>query len=497
MDEIKRASRPKRQQTAQISEDELATCRHILQMLSDSPELCLMPDSPFASIAQKAALLGRRMKSARKQESRSRDRAFVEKSGIRNKRKSKSDGRYQVTDETAHTKETNIVLSHQRRCYVCKKIYQKLHSFYDLMCIPCGQQNFLKRSQTADLSNRTAVVTGGRVKIGFQIALKLLRSGARVLVTSRFPCDAAKRYAAEDDFANWGERLQIFSADFRSLVSVNQLCNDIRANCAHLDVLINNASQTIRRPAAFYHHLLEEESRQADLPQEVNRLIFRQHNSSIENQKPVINSGHIVPPDLSLSAALSQAPVLAEDTGYDLQAFPPGLLDDDSQQIDRRRENSWIQDVADVQIPELLEVHAVNSLVPFILIQQMEPLLLQSPMKDRYIVNVSAMEGQLNTHYKTGFHPHTNMAKAGINMVTRTSGPRFAQRGIYMTSVDTGWVTNEFPHQKTEEMKQSGFQPPLDEIDGAARVCDPIFTGINEKCYMYGKFLKDYKETNW
>ena len=161
------------------------------------------------------------------------------------------------------------------------------------------------------------------------------------------------------------------------------------------------------------------------------------------------------------------------------------------------RANSWTMPLADVSPGELLEVHAVNSLVPFLMIQKCEPLLEACPRPDRYIINVSAMEGQLNTHHKSHRHPHTNMAKAGMNMVTRTCGEEFASRGIFINSVDTGWITNEFPLPRTDQMKQEGFEPPLDEIDGAARVLDPVFLGIGKGDHLYGKFLKDYREAAW
>ena len=479
----------------QLSESDLTRCARVLQRLAQQPDICLNAATPEEAVWKQAALLVKRVKATQKQAGRKRDRRLIETSGIRSKRSQKNDGRYLHHDDPVQDSVTETTLFHSRRCYICKKSYQKLHSFYDLMCEACGQENYQKRLQTADLTGRTAVVTGGRVKIGFQIALKLLRSGARVWVTSRFPCDTARRYAAETDFADWNDRLQILGSDFRSLASVNQLCEDLQANCSHLDILINNASQTIRRPAAYFQHLRELESEPQRLEKTARSLVYRTTDSLL----PLPTSHHLsnLSYDPAFTSLLSQTKVQAEGAENEEGVFPPGLLDSDSQQVDLREDNSWIQELSDVSLTELLEVHAVNSLVPFLLIQKMEPLLLNSPHTDRYIVNVSAMEGQLNTDSKTGFHPHTNMAKAGMNMVTRTSGERFAERGIYMTSVDTGWVTNEYPHQKTVRMQQEGFQPPLDEIDGAARVCDPVFVGINEKQYLFGKFLKDYRETSW
>lgn len=479
-----------------FNDAQLSACLNVLQSLAEDPELCVAPNAPFAEVLKKAQLLTRRAKAVRKKAGRLRDQEFVEATGIRAKRHGKTDGRYQESDEASAKVVDRVTLSKTRRCYVCKRSYEALHAFYDSMCHECGDRNFAKRSQTADLTDRIALVTGGRVKIGFQVALKLLRAGASVLVTSRFPYDAGRRFSAEMDFKDWSGRLQIFGVDFRSLASVDLLCDDICARHSHLDILINNAAQTIRRPAAFYQHLMAGESNIASLPQSTLQLIASKH--VIDGRPPDLLSTYRDPDcGKHLSAKLSQVPILPEDEKYDRKAFPPGEFDADRQQVDRRGHNSWVQDLRDVSLAEVLEVHAVNALTPFILIQKLESRLESSPYPDRYIVNVSAMEGQLNARCKTGFHPHTNMAKAGLNMITRTCASRFAERGIYMTSVDTGWITNEFPFEKTEQMRRGGFQPPLDEIDGAARVCDPIFTGVNQGEFLHGTFLKDYMETAW
>src|SRR5690348_3962571 len=132
-----------------------------------------------------------------------------------------------------------------------------VHFFYDQMCPPCAELNFAKRNQTADLRGRVALVTGGRVKIGYQIALKLLQAGARVVVTTRFPQDAARRFASEPDFADFGGRLQIHGLDLRHTPSVERFCAHVVATETRLDYLISNACQTVRRPAAFYAHLLD------------------------------------------------------------------------------------------------------------------------------------------------------------------------------------------------------------------------------------------------
>ena len=144
-----------------------------------------------------------------------------------------------------------------RTCYVCREKYNDIHFFYDQMCPTCGDQNFAKRTQEADLRGRVALVTGSRVKIGYQAAIFLLRSGAHVIVTTRFPRDAARRYAAEADFPEWGHRLEIHGIDLRDIPSVEDFCARINATHHRLDVIINNACQTVRRPPGFYEHLLQ------------------------------------------------------------------------------------------------------------------------------------------------------------------------------------------------------------------------------------------------
>ncbi|HEX5819701.1 MAG TPA: oxidoreductase, partial [Gemmatimonadales bacterium] len=94
-----------------------------------------------------------------------------------------------------------------QNCYVCKQDYSTIHHFYDQLCPSCSDLNFRKRTELADLRGRVALLTGGRVKIGYQAGLKLLRAGAHLLVTTRFPRDSARRYAAEPDFEEWGHRL--------------------------------------------------------------------------------------------------------------------------------------------------------------------------------------------------------------------------------------------------------------------------------------------------
>lgn len=461
-----------------LSENELQHCVEALRKMAKSPESCLRPGASEKLVIDAAAYLLRQVKAARKKEERQRDDELIAATEVRRKRTQKEYGKYFVA-ESEPTEMVGMLLGHRRFCYVCKQPYERLHHFYDCLCPRCGDFNQAKRQQTADLSSRTFVVTGGRIKIGFQIALKLLRAGAHVIATTRFAHDAAFRFTSEDDSPAWINRLQIHSADFRSLPSVQRMCDQIQKEHNSIDGLINNAAQTIRRPSQYFRHLIE---RERDL----------QIGLSDEAKQAIASTGCDSSPIELISVDSRHAA-----SCHDGIAFPMGQFDSDGQQVDARTENSWTTPLSGVAPAELLEVHAVNSLVPFLLIQYLESLLESCPRPDRYIVNVSAMEGQLNTHSKSHRHPHTNMAKAGMNMITRTCAAEYAQRGIYMNSVDTGWVTNEFPLHRTNEMREEGFEPPLDEIDGAARVLDPLFTGVNEEQKLFGKFLKDYREIAW
>ncbi len=415
-------------------------------------------------------------------------------------------------------------LKKPKNCYVCKQEFTKLHFFYDSMCPECAEFNYAKRFQTARLEGWVALITGSRLKIGYQAALKMLRAGARVIATTRFPHDSAQRYAREPDFAEWRGRLSVHGLDLRHSPSVEIFTRYLNSTFERLDILINNAAQTVRRPVGFYRHLLDfEKQRWSELPADLKSILSAHEDCKTAlvpqaSRLPESETGRrdacgtedstglsVVGGGASgagiglrASAALSQLRYTYDDVQSGREVFPAGRTDADLQQVDLRTQNSWRMALADVPTPEMLEVQLVNAVAPFILCSKLKPLMLKEPTGQRHIVNVSAMEGIFSRGTKTDKHPHTNMAKAALNMMTLTSAPDYARDGIFMNAVDTGWVTDEDPAvHAARKREEHDFQPPLDIVDGAARVCDPFFSGLITGEQVWGKFLKDYKVSGW
>ena len=396
-----------------------------------------------------------------------------------------------------------------RACYICKHEFTKVHFFYDTMCPSCAEFNYAKRFQTASLKNQVALITGARLKIGYQASLMMLRAGAHVIATTRFPVDAALRYSREADFQDWAKRLDIYGLDLRHTPSVELFCNYVEQKYSRLDLLINNAAQTVRRPPGFYAHLLSNESQDfKDLPANVQSLLgsfeackAKVMDGSTSNRAlaPLLAWNGTIPAiGLSASAKLSQIPYTHDHALQVTKAFPQGKLDADLQQVDMRAVNSWRLGLGDIPTAEMIELQLVNAIAPFVLCNKLVHMMKRQNTGQKHVVNVSAMEGKFHRYTKTDRHPHTNMAKAALNMLTHTSARDLVKYGIYMNAVDTGWVTDEDPIALSMRKQENhDFQPPLDIVDGAARVCDPFFHGIITGNHWCGKFLKDYYPVDW
>ncbi len=375
-----------------------------------------------------------------------------------------------------------------RACYQCKARYVDVDAFYHQLCPACAALNRSKRDARTDLSGRRALLTGGRAKIGMHIALRLLRDGADTTITTRFPRDAVRRFTSMPDSAEWLHRLHVVGIDLRDPAQVIALADEVAAR-GPLDVLVNNAAQTVRRSPGAYGHLVAAES--APLPAgPLPELVDLGH--AADAHPPALTAApHAFTPHAVTALALASGSASLERVA-DATAIDAGGLVPDLDAV-----NSWTRTVSQVDALEMLEVQLCNSVAPFVLVGRLRSSLAASAARRTHVVNVSAMEGQFSRGYKGAGHPHTNMAKAALNMLTRTSAKEMLEQdGILMTAVDTGWITDERPHPTKARLHSEGFAAPLDLVDGAARVYDPIVRGEAGED-LYGVFLKDYAPAPW
>jgi NAD(P)-dependent dehydrogenase (short-subunit alcohol dehydrogenase family) len=472
-----------------IDPEKLSTC---LQVLSDVQ--ALPPEHPDAVAVRRAtAGVFKSVKKARRHAKRdaiaASDKAVVAATATG------APGR--IDDETAGLPLVSTTvgasagtLLRSRACYVCKNHHTVVDAFYHQLCPDCAALNRGKRDARTDLTGRRALLTGGRAKIGMYIALRLLRDGAHTTITTRFPNDAVRRFAAMEDSAEWLHRLRVVGIDLRDPAQVVALADEV-AGQGPLDILINNAAQTVRRPPGSYSALVEAERTPPPKIGAVDVVTFDHvsdaHPHALAGSLAEHQTPHAVT-ELALTALSATPDRIAAGIAIDAG----GLVPDTASTI-----NSWTQRVHEVDAMELLEVQLCNQTAPFILVSRLRPAMAASPARRKYVVNVSAMEGQFSRRYKGPGHPHTNMAKAALNMLTRTSaGEMLEKDGILMTAVDTGWITDERPHPTKMRLADEGFHAPLDLVDGAARVYDPIVRGEAGED-VYGCFLKDYSPSNW
>jgi len=492
---VRRTYRYRVRTTIGIDPDDLARCLQVIAQAESLP-----PEHPDAVAVRRAtARIFKSVKNARRAAKRdaisAADRAVVAATATG------SPGR--IDDETEGiplvsnaTGALAGVFVRPRPCYICKQDYVEVDAFYHQLCPDCAAVNRSRRDARTDLNGRRALLTGGRAKIGMYIALRLLRDGAHTTITTRFPGDAVRRFTAMPDSADWLHRLRIVGIDLRDPAQVVALADSV-VEAGPLDILINNAAQTVRRSPGAYAPLAAAESDplpDGPLPE---LLTFDHISDAHPHALAGSLSEHPLPhlPDGFAGAELSRLALIAGSASSELvqagRAIDAGGLVPDLHRI-----NSWTQRVNEVDPLELLEVQLCNMTAPFILVSRLRAALAASPARRKYIVNVSAMEGVFGRGYKGPGHPHTNMAKAALNMLTRTSAPEMLGDGILMTAVDTGWITDERPHVTKARLAEEGFHAPLDLVDGAARVYDPIVQG-EAGVDLFGCFLKDYRPAQW
>ena len=519
-----------------IDAEDMATTLRVIGMLHELP--AGHPD--IETVKRAAGTMYKRVRKARRAEARAAELGPLREQDAKVLASTATGSPLRIDDETKGIPLTSNVigevageLNTPRGCYICHAKYTTVDAFYHWLCPNCAAMSHAKRHQRVDLRAKRALLTGGRAKIGMYIALMLLRDGAHLTITTRFPRDAARRFSELADSPEWIGRLKIVGIDLRDPTQVIALADEVAAD-GPLDILINNAAQTVRRSPGAYSNLTAGEElplpRDVKLPQIVQfdrisdahpanlagTLAAYQHTHATDEAEPQPDAGRDVhapgvtpaagplnPSDAldparsaaamtSLALSAGQASLEAHRAGTAVDAG--GLLPD---VVDT---NSWKQKVEEVDPLELLEVQLCNSTAPFLLVSRLRPAMraaVAQGARRAYVVNVSAMEGQFSRRYKGPGHPHTNMAKAALNMMTRTSaGEMFATDKILMTAVDTGWITDERPHHEKLRIAEEGWHAPLDLVDGAARVYDPIVMGENG-IDQYGVFLKDFAEHPW
>ncbi|MGW0558256.1 SDR family NAD(P)-dependent oxidoreductase [Streptomyces sp. NPDC002926] len=471
-----------------IDPERLAVCLSVLDELDK-----LDVDHPDAIAVRRAtAGIYRTVKQRRRQERRAaktaHDKSVTEATatGSAERIDDETEG---LLPSSSVAGEIAGILQRPRSCYICKTRYVEVDAFYHQLCQKCAAENRARRDARTDLSGKRALLTGGRAKIGMYIALRLLRDGAHTTITTRFPSDAIRRFKAMPDSDEWIHRLKIVGIDLRDPAQVVALADSVAAE-GPLDILINNAAQTVRRSPQAYSELLAAESAPLPAGELPSSHVIGAFGSGSQAALPVGRGEALTAQDVTGLALVTGSASLARieaGTAIDAGGLVPDLHDT----------NSWVQTVSEVEPVELLEVQLCNSTAPFILISRLRPAMAAAAAKRTYVVNVSAMEGVFSRGYKGAGHPHTNMAKAALNMLTRTSAQEmFESDGILMTAVDTGWITDERPHPDKMRLADEGFHAPLDLVDGAARVYDPIVRGEDGE-ELYGCFLKDYAPANW
>lgn len=401
-----------------------------------------------------------------------------------------------------------------KKCYMCNYLLTNPHSYYKSLCVPCGsfnlQESTLSLPGNLNLSHKTALVTGGRVNLGFHIALRLLRCGAHVIVSSRYPLDAETRYRAQPSFQDWKSRIRVVGADFRTAKDAFALVTAAKGILVEwaqegttderLDILVNNAAQTLTDSVKKEKVAV---GRECELQNDLG-VGALQVTSGQGYQAMVRVGGKETQMFIGLPAADEQVNSDDGDT-VELEPGPsartaPGQTQSIST-LAVRQESSWTQSINQIPYEDVITAQAVNAFVPLILIRELIPLMgslrtdaqpsadTTDPVSGKplgYIINISSREGLSEAlptaSIKNGFHVHTNMSKAALNMLTETeAAPAWRERKVAMNSVDPGFMS-----------AADGSACPIGWEDGAARALWCVAKGETERMSVWGRFLKHF-----
>lgn len=406
-----------------------------------------------------------------------------------------------------------------RKCYMCNYTITNPHAHYPSLCVPCGsfnlQESAITLPQNLDLSHKTALVTGGRVNLGFQIALRLLRCGAHVIVSSRYPLDAETRYRAEPSFRIWENRIRVVGADFRTARDAFALVAAVKGVLAEwaqegstgggserLDILVNNAAQTLTDSVRKEKVAV---GRECELRSDAG--VGALQVASRQGYRAMVRVGGT---ETQMFIGLPAADERIDSDNEDLTEVEPKASEETapaqtpptSTIVERQQPSSWEQSLNQIPYEDVITAQAVNAFVPLILIRELLPLM-GSPRTSAdtpsaktpatiatkplgYIINISSREGLSEsrpvTSIKNGHHVHTNMSKAALNMLTETeAAPAWRERRVAMNSVDPGFMS-----------AADGSMCPIGWEDGAARALWCVAKGETEGMNVWGRFLKHF-----
>ena len=445
-----------------FSEKEWESCLRVLKQLKDEP--FQNPDNQLFS-----GLITKIHKQAKKKSKREdylqkkkADLAVLQSSTI--SKNALANTTLYYDDEPVKQQFTQLQL--EKNCYACNSKYSLAHSFYNRLCPLCSGLNYKNRFKEIDLTNRNIILTGGRVKIGYATALKFLRANANLTLTTRFPAIALSQLQKEKDYDEWKNNLKVVGLDLRNLQAVKEFIDQYSSENKCLDILVNNAAQTIKYTDQYYLPILQSEQKLLK--------IFENNPLLSVNKTDVISK-----------KMLSDA----KEIKTELNRF--------GNPIDDRNKNSWNSTLEEISMTEILEVNLINQISPYLLIKELSPLMKKSNFKYKFIINVTSSEGQFSYDNKTIFHPHTNMTKAALNMLTRTSAKEYENYNILMSAVDVGWVSTGAKEILRKKQFDEGYIPPLDSVDGASRIMHPIIEAIENENLIVGKLIKNYKEEIW